>query len=269
MMTDKRFSGFLETPPLWTRVQFGIPQFELPELDLSTFVPQAIPERLRLGHQMEYVFHQLLSHSGHYDILLHNLPVRKGKQTLGEIDFIIRSKTTEQLVHIELTYKFYIIDTNISEPIHQLMGPNKRDMFFTKMEKIKNVQFQLLHSKEGRETLLQNHINSTEITHETCYKAQLFMPYGDTSVHIRPLNKHCVTGYWLRFNSFNTSEFKAHTYYIPYKTEWVVAPHGNVQWTNHFETCMEINLRLVKENAPMVWLRKSETEFEKFFVVWW
>jgi len=267
--------GFLKTPPLWNNKQFGIQQFEFPSFTLNNFEASPISYKMRLGHQMEAVFKQLIIHSSKYELLLHNLPIREGKTTMGEIDFILkptcptgREIETSKLVHVELTYKFYIIDMAISEPIHRLIGPNRRDMFFTKMEKIKHRQFPLLHSLEGAEALLQNGIDNNNIEHQCCFKAQLFIPFGHTSVHIRPLNKDCVSGFWIRFDDFNTLEFKSHQYYIPYKSEWVVRPNKDVKWQSHYEILMDINLRMLKENSPLVWIRKSETEIEKVFIVW-
>lgn len=265
----KQFVGFLKTPPLWNNIQFGLRQFEFPDSDLTGFTPTGIPQKLRLGHQMEHVFKQLVDASSQYTVLIHNLPIKANKRTVGEIDFILKDKKTEKVLHVELTYKFYIIDTHISEPVYQLMGPNKRDMFFTKMEKIKTRQFPLLHTVEGMEALNQNGIDPESIEHQCCFKAQLFIPYGKPLVHIRPLNKACVDGYWIRFDDFKTQEFRGYSYYIPYKLEWVVLPHNDVPWQSHFEISMEINLRMIKENAPMVWIKKSDEEFEKFFVVWW
>lgn len=266
---QKQITGFLNTPPIWVKAQFGIQQFDFPQVDLSDFSPTPIPQKIRLGHQMEHVCKQLLDHSKNYDVLLHNLPVREGKQTIGEIDFMLKETDSQQVIHVELTYKFYIIDSEISEPIHQLMGPNKRDMFFTKMEKIKNAQFGLLHSQAGSKALAEYNIDHTEIHHQACYKAQLFEPYGSEALHLRPLNSNCIVGYWLRMADLQTDTFKQHKFYIPFKSQWVIAPHAQVEWTSHYETLLEINLRLIKQNAPMVWMKKSETEFEKFFVVWW
>ncbi len=266
---QKQIIGFLNTPPIWVNKQFDIQQFDFPAIDLRQFKAKPILKKIRLGHQMEYVFNQLIDYSETYKVLLHNLPIRQGKQTLGEIDFILKDLATDKLVHVELTYKFYIINPKITVPIRRLIGPNKRDMFFAKMEKIKNQQFQLLHSKEGSKALLDNEINHNKVNHQACYKAQLFVPFGHVGVNIYPLNIDCICGYWLRFDNFNTTPFKAHQFYIPIKSEWVIAPHDNVQWHNHFEIQMEINLRVLKENAPMVWMKKSDTEFEKFFVVWW
>ena len=264
---QQQITGFLNTPPIWLNTQFSIQQFDFPKVDINNFNPQPIPQKIRLGHQMEYICKQLLDYSDTYDVLLHNLPIREGKQTLGEIDFILKEKATQQLVHVELTYKFYIINPEISEPIHQLMGPNKRDMFFTKMEKIKNAQFSLLHTSAGKTALAENNIDSTKIQHQACYKAQLFEPFGSKPIHLRPLNPNCIVGYWLRITELQTDSFKNYQFYIPFKTQWVITPHIEVKWTSHYETLLEINLRLIKQNAPMVWMKKSDTEFEKFFVV--
>ena len=268
-MARNQFIGFLNTEPLWVNEQFGVRQFEFPEVDVNRFVSKPIPDRLRLGHRMEHVFKQLIAASSLYEIIIYNLTVKKNKRTIGEIDFILRSLPTGQLLHVELTYKFYIIDTVISEPVHQLIGPNRRDMFFTKMEKIKQAQFPLVHSSEGKEALQMNGIDDELVEQQCCFKGQLFVPYDTPKVHIRPLNKGCISGFWIKFDAFNTDTFRQHTYYIPYKQEWVTAPHHHVDWQSHFKILMELNLRMIKENAPMVWMRKSNTEFEKFFVVWW
>lgn len=268
-MVKQQCIGFLNTPPLWQNEQFGIQQFKFPEIDLKAFQPKAIPSKLRLGHQMEYVFKQLIEYSSDYEVLLHNLPIKSGKQTIGEIDFILKEIQTEELIHVELTYKFYVINPEISESIHQLVGPNRRDMFFAKMEKIKNQQFQLLHSKDGVKALTDKKIDILKITHKTCFKAQLFEPYGSKSINIGPLNTNCITGYWLRFDDFNSGKFKKQQFYIPNKSQWVIEPHSNVEWTSHFESLIEVNLRMLQENAFMVWMKKSEMEFEKFFVLWW
>jgi hypothetical protein len=250
-------------------VQFGVPQFQFPEVMTDGFEPTPIPENLRLGHQMEYVCKQLLYASKEYEVLVHNMPIRKEKQTIGEIDFILKETATLQLIHVELTYKFYLIDTEIENPIHQLIGPNRSDAFYKKLDKIKNNQFSLIHTEIGHSVLLEKGIDTTNIKQQVCYKAQLFQPYKNATLHISPINSHCIMGYWLRMAEFNSPEFMEHKFHIPTKSQWVLDPLAAVDWLTHEEVTIAITERLKNNSAPMVWMTKSDTEFEKFFVVWW
>ncbi|TDT45162.1 hypothetical protein CLV90_2246 [Maribacter spongiicola] len=265
----KQFKGFLCTPPIWKYKQFGIQQFKFPIIELTDLSPILIPENLRLGHQMEYVCKQLLDASDEYEVLLHNMPIRDGKQTIGEIDFILKEATTQQLIHVELTYKFYLIDTAIENPIHQLVGPNRSDAFYKKLEKIKNKQFLLLHTDVGRSALLTEGIDTTNIKQQVCYKAQLFHPYKTASLDISPINSRCNVGYWLPMEKFNSPEFIECKFYIPTKSEWVFNPFEEVAWVSHDAVIEIIEERLENKSSPMIWMKKGDSEFEKFFIVWW
>lgn len=269
IMDKEMCFGFYSTSPLWMNTQFGIQQFEFPQLQLQDFEPNSINERLRLGHQMESVFEQLISSSEDWEIIAKNVLVDRSKIRLGELDFIARNSETNQVYHIELAYKFYIVNPEISEPIHRLMGPNKRDIFFTKLDKLKEKQFPLLYAPELNDRLQELQVKPDAVKQQVCFKTQLFVPFEDTSVSIRPLNKNCVEGKWIRFNDFNTKAFKTCKYYIPFKREWVIAPSLNRKYMSHYNTLLEINLRMLKESAPMLWMKKSDGTVEKLFVVWW
>jgi len=268
-MIAQQCIGFYNTPPLWTGKQFDIQQFEFPQINMKSFQAKPIPNNIRLGHQIEYVFRQLLDHSEAYDILVYNLPIRQSKLTLGEIDFILMDIIRHKLIHIELTYKFYIIDPKISNPIHSLIGPNRRDSFFDKMEKIKHVQFPLLHTDEGARTLAADNLDSSAIEHQCCFKGQLFQPYGSRAVDLGALNTDCLAGYWVGIEDFDKSEFTKAQYYIPTKSEWIIEPNEQVTWKSHTEVLGDIILLLRKERAPMLWMKKSTGTFEKVFILWW
>lgn len=227
-----------------------------------------LPGNLRLGHQMEYVFTHLVNASNNYNVVLSNILVEEGKTRIGELDFILKERKTSQNIHVELAYKFYIINPEISEPIYRLMGPNRRDMFYTKLDKLKEKQFPLLHHDSLSPYWETHNINPTEIQQRCCFKAQLFEPF-EQHTSIRPLNPDCISGNWIRFDDFNSTAFNSAQYYLPRKQEWVIAPHTNTPWMTHFETLMEVNLRMVKENAPMLWMKRPSGEILKLFVVWW
>lgn len=268
-MSQGQIQGFSETPPLWKDKQFGLKQFQFPAFDIEKCGVLEIPDGLRLGHQMEYVFEHLVVQSGRYEVVLRNLPVLEGKTTVGEIDFILKNLEREEVVHVELTYKFYVIDPSISEPIHRLLGPNRRDMFFAKLDKIKTAQLPLVHRPEIKERLSDLKLDLDTLSQQVCFKAQLFVPFETPNIGIRPLNKKCIVGYWLRLEVLEQAAFAAFQYYIPFKKEWVIPPKENVGWISHFEMLMEVNVRLLKKNAPMLWIRRSDGDYDKCFVVWW
>ena len=268
-MEHKLHNAFYHTPPLWTHTQFGIPQFEFPELDITRIVGAPVPGRLRLGHQMEFVFAQLMDAATTWNLLAKNLLADVNKIRIGELDFLLQHTKTKEVFHVELAYKFYIINPEISEPIHRLMGPNKRDMFFTKLDKLKAKQFPLLFHRSLEDQLKSLQINPWKVSQQACFKAQLFTPFEEQPSSIRPLNVHCIVGNWVHFDTFNGEPFQENQYYIPYKIEWALPPILERPYVSHFETLMEVNLRMIKENAPMLWVKKPSGTLTKLFVVWW
>lgn len=269
-MSRELINGFLNTPPLWTKEQFGIVQFEMENVFIDIPNTLEIPRNLRLGYQMEYVFSTLITHHPNFELLAKNLLIDEGNRRIGELDFILRNKVTHQVFHIELAYKFYLIDPTISQPIYRLIGPNRRDMFYTKLDKVKEKQFPLLYHTVLKPIWENLKIKLEEVTQMVCFKAQLFSPFSDNGVSIRPLNKKCLAGYWVGMAEFqNNALFKACTYYIPLKIEWVVAPQQTKNYSSHFEAIMEVNLRHLNKNAPMLWMKKPDETLVKLFVVWW
>ncbi|AWH75414.1 hypothetical protein DCS32_14955 [Dokdonia sp. Dokd-P16] len=266
----KHINGFLATPPLWTQTAFGLSQFEMPSINLSTFIAQPIPSKLRLGHQIEFIFKQLLDHTERYTVLAHNIQILRGKNTIGELDFIVEDRFREsKKIHIELTYKFYILDDTIKEPIHRLIGPNRKDSFFTKMEKTRDKQLPLIFTPEGRSTLSTININPDELEQQTYFLAQLFKPYGKLSTIIEPLNEQCIVGYWIRMEDFNNCDFKRYSFYIALKNEWLHEPHLDRDYIDHKNVLKLIVDKHIDKRAPLLWVKKENNMLEKCFVVWW
>ena len=268
-MILQQVQGFLDTPSLWQNSLFEVEQFIFPEITLEGFVPKAIPQNIRLGHQVEYIFYQLIEHSQKFNIILFNQQIKASTRTIGEIDFILENKTNQELIHVELTYKFYLINPKFSDPVHQLIGPNQKDSFYAKLQKIKNKQFKLLQTKEAIKLLKESAIYANEITSKVCFKAQLFVPYTQKELIIFPFNKRSIQGFWLRIAILNSIEFKTNKFYLPTKQEWILTPYEKFPWKSLTDILKEIAQHHGNQNTPMVWMRKSEFDYEKFFVVWW
>lgn len=262
------YRAFQNTPPLWKNSYEGMQQFNFPKLDLDGFVPSDIPIRLRLGHQLEFIFHQLLLRSNSYKVLAYNLPIRKNKITIGEVDFILQNDGIG-LIHLELTYKFYIVTGNGDFPMdQQLIGPNHRDTFTNKKDRLRLHQLPLPTSKEGIGTLNENGIDSFKLTPQVCFKSQLFLPYHNQIIDVGPFNSECISGTWATISDFGSEKFQSYQYYIPSKLEWLLTPHNNVVWSSYKTALDKILVNLENKLAPLLWVKKDSLNIEKIFILW-
>ncbi len=268
-LTSKFLEAFITTAPLWIERQFEIKQFVFPEIDPKAVLEINIPEKLRLGHKMEHLFKNCLKGQVYYELLAHNIPIKRDNRTIGEMDFLLRDNRDNQILHLELTYKFYLIDPTLGEPVYQLIGPNRNDTFFSKLEKLKNTQFKIPFTAEGKEQLSKLDIGTENIKQEACFKAQLFTPYKRSKISINPLNTNCFAGFWISLDTFTSSDFLGYEYYLPSKDEWILMPCNTVSWMSYNEVLIELNTLLSNKRSPLVWMKKTVSVFEKLFVVWW
>lgn len=264
-----KFVSFLQTTPLWYGNYDGLEQFDFPHIDLEGFQCSPIPNNLRLGHQMEHVFLQLLESSSRFRVRAYNIPISRDKISLGEIDFILDDLELDRILHVELTYKFYVLDPRFPNLIDQFVGPNKKDTFYAKKEKIKHRQIPLLHSKEGSKVLRDLDIDSKELLHKVCFKAQIFIPLGMDIANLFPFNSQCIAGFWMGMEEFLTYKKTNSQFYIPYKKEWPQRPTPELNWRAYQDVELEMESHLANNNSPMIWMKMSNNEMLKIFVVWW
>ena len=263
------FKSFFETPPLWSGQFDGLWQFVFPDIDFTSLKTKRIPPNLRLGHKIEHIFLQLIQHSEQFKLIGHNIPIRRNKISLGEIDFIIQNTKNQEYTHIELTYKFYLLRKEKSAVEYNLIGPNKKDSFYLKKEKIKNRQIPLLKTPEAIEALKAHGIALNEISHRVCFKSQIFIPFSDHSVVLAPFSTQCIVGKYLSYKEFGSTPFTSSHFYMPSKQEWLLAPHDQVPWLNFNQVLQEMAHRRSNNISTMLWVRNHKAEIEKLFLVWW
>lgn len=268
-LTPKLLKAFIETPPLWLDEQFDVQQFVFPEIDYRKVPNSKVPARMRLGHKMEHILKNCLKGQSVYELIAHNTAVKRDNRTIGEIDFLLKDSRDRGILHLELTYKFYLIDTAFSEPKYQLLGPNRKDKFHAKLEKLKNMQFRIPFAEEGKAQLAMQDVATENLRQEVCFKAQLFAPYSEPNVCIKPFNSHCVVGFWLPYKAFITPKFQSYEYYLPVKDEWIISPYDTSSWMSYFKLLPELKTLMFNKRSPMVWVKKKESVFEKFFITWW
>ncbi len=102
------------------------------------------PSPYRLGFHFEGLIHFWLEDGYRlglhpYEVLAHNVQLYQGKQTTGELDFILRDTETDAVEHWEVAIKFYL-----GSPPYQLknwVGMNRKDNFARKMQHMQDQQF--------------------------------------------------------------------------------------------------------------------------------
>ena len=95
----------------------------------------------RLGLRFEYLIWFWLQDSAYHDyqLLAHSLQVIEGKQTLGELDFLVYNQTTQQLEHWEVALKYYLGEADLSLPYWY--GLNREDTLYKKLHHFSHQQF--------------------------------------------------------------------------------------------------------------------------------
>jgi len=263
---DKSFEGFLQSNLLWSENEFGLDQFLLRygALDYSRIRP--IPKKLRLGHQVEHIFLELLKVSNFYKVIAHSIQLIVYKQTLGELDFIVKELDTDQLVHIELAYKFYLLDPTMDGPIEGLVGPNRGDAFTYKLDKTLNKQLPLLYSDAARDRLK---IDVDNVIQKVAFYGQIFIPFDMATPDLGVLNSNCIKGYYMNLERFVNCDFESFKFHFPTKSDWIHIPYQNVKWMNFEAAILLINERHSKYRSPMIWVDKGNGIMDKMFVTHW
>lgn len=215
---------------------------------------------------VEQVIFQAIENDTHSTIIAKNLQIIENSITIGEIDCIYQNEN--ELVHLEVVYKFYLFDPSISDnQLECWIGPNRKDSLIEKLNKLRDKQFPLLHHKKTKEELAQLNLATEEINQKVCFKAQLYLPVNFTVDSIKTLNKDCVAGFYYRFNHIDA--LKDCKFYIPTKIEWVSILSSNISWIN-FDTFKQQTKTLIKEKrSPLCFVKDKKGNLSKFFVVWW
>ncbi|MGB1018487.1 MAG: DUF1853 family protein [Chitinophagales bacterium] len=241
---------------------FELENIFIENIDLSKV---EIANNLRLGNRLELFFEFLINQANKNKILAKNIQIVDDKITIGELDFIIEDLHSKTIKHIEIATKFYLYDENLKEWI----GPNRNDSLLAKCKKLKEKQFPLLFHQRTYEVLDEKNISLENIEQSIHYKAQLFIPF---TINKNTFDKNIITniaGTYLNKSQFLELADKAYKYFIPEKQDWLVEPKNGEVWFSFEIVLQSILLHFKDCKNPLVWIKKSDTEFEKCFVVDW
>ncbi|WP_313111204.1 DUF1853 family protein [Aequorivita sediminis] len=266
-------NSFLKAPVLKINsAQYPFSNFDFLEEKISDGEFR-FPTNLVLGMQAEACFETILRMSKKHELLLANLQINASntinnqKETLGELDYIVKNLITKEVSHIELACKFYLYDENNGTAEEKKwIGPNRKDTLYDKLEKVKLKQFPLLHSPETIKKLRDRNIEFPT-SQKLCIKAFLFLPKEISSDSFPGNYSNCLVGHWIKHGDFN-KEDKTAKYAIPIKKEWLLPIEIIEEWYCHSEIEKLINEQIQNKKSPLIYKKTPHTT-ERFFVVWW
>jgi len=273
MNTSARIHSILNACRLDEAVT-GMSSFKLSELKLEKGLEFSLPTNLRLGHLAEKIVSELIARSSTYNVLYENIQLVEDKTTIGEIDFILESTlakkpSIKQIIHVELAYKFYLYDPNLSsEPLNNWIGPNRNDSLKEKLDKLKQKQLPLFYHNCAKERF--SDIVIEEASQAVCLLVSLYIPYK-LEVNSIPNYKHAVKGFYLNLETFYQLDNPGRLYHLPTKNEWGIKPSENQVWEKVEMVESRIRKSVEEKQAPLCWVKDegSPLIYSEIFIVWW
>src|SRR5690606_30252079 len=125
----------------------------------------------RLGMYVEQVMFQALQNDPSIEIIDKNVQIIEDNITIGEIDCLFKEKGV--YTHLEIVYKFYLLDLAISnDELECWIGPNRKDSLIEKLNKLRDKQFPLLYHQRTRNALNQHNLVPDQFNQKVSFKAQ-------------------------------------------------------------------------------------------------
>lgn len=267
MSINQRIKSILNAQNIGVSLD-GVNDFCISDLKNADLKEIDYPENLRLGKQVEKIVSALINSSSNYKIVKENIQIIDGKITIGELDFIAKHVESEIVFHLELVYKFYLYDPNNSEiELEKWIGPNRKDSFIEKYNKLKTKQFPLLYKKQTKSYLTE--LNIDELEQKLCFLASLFVPHYLYGKHFLLVNQKAIVGYWLSLNDFINVENERYKFYLPNKHEWGMIPKSNENWQSFSNIIDHIKECHTRYFSPLCWVKREDNIYEQCFIVWW
>lgn len=269
-----QYQGVLESNQLMINIEScKLANFKIVEID-PIYIPDEIPDNIRLGRRVELLFQYYLEHTQRYDVIISNLQINNDKRTIGELDYILFDQKSQQTIHLELAYKFYCYDPSFSNiELERWIGPNRKDSFVEKRDKLLNKQFPLVFKEETISIL--SDIGMDRIDGQSlCFFAQLYVPLNSYELNdfgkYEEVNPNCIVGFWINFLKFKVlKDFSQYYYHIPPKKDWLVDPRNNTEWLSFQDIIGGLTPSYNSKRSTMLWIKKDTMRFDKCFIVWW
>ncbi|MBC2606734.1 DUF1853 family protein [Pelagicoccus albus] len=242
---------------------------ELPEakiLELGTFDergPVLLDFRQKLGHLYEDAFWALMQSSRRYEPMERNIQIFGPEgATLGELDFLLKDCESGRWVHVEFAVKFYLAWRG-HDGCCRFIGPDPRDSWESKLERMKERQLRLGLSEVGASFLSETYgVDALEVRQRV---------YGIIFHHISDVNSEAPErvssnyskGRWLYRSQLTEFLPKPENVWVIPKCLWPCSITPGL--LKHLEQYPAVKLReSAKDHAIMIW---DDARSEKVFLL--
>lgn len=260
-MLSHQFKAFICSEPILKNNFFGVDHFEL--TDYHPVLKE--PKSKLFGKRIEELFCQNILAANFYDVILNGKQIDSNGRTIGELDFLLKDKINNKVIHVELAYKFYLFDPELDKnELNCWVGPNKNDFLHLKRDKILKKQLPLLSHSETKKILKRKGISIDKIEQRVCFIGKLYTPLG-SSFEFKKINSKCIDGFWISSDNFNENKkFKNYKYYIPNKLNWHVTIKTDVSWMDFNELKFVLKQYHLAKKSPMLWVNAGNSFFKLF-----
>ncbi len=212
--------------------------------ELILFLQQVKSTRLGLRFETLLWFWLQDKENQYFELLGHSIQHHRNGKTLGEMDFLLRNKNTNQIEHWEVCLKYYLAAADLQ--LATWIGLNPEDTFAHKLNHLVQHQFQFEHA-----------LDHTIDTRYTVIKGQLYLPQTHQN---RPswLNSARRLGTWQAHIPTQKQKWRYLT-----RPEWlcpnkITTNHQPIKWWNtglyHAEQNSEF-LMLRLPPSPLVYTK--------------
>lgn len=222
-----------------------------------------------LGKRAETFFSYYLKCISRYKELAYSLQVIDDKTTIGEFDFLCWDEHHQEINHIELINKIYLYDDTLhDDPDYCWIGPNRRDRFIDKIEKLKSKQFPLLYHPKAETVFDLLEIDPWKVIQRVCFKAILFLP-ENCNTRFFTTNLEAVAGYFYTLEEFLNKRWTYQKFYIPKKIDWFIDESRHTRWMSYTKILYHLEQFMAQHQSVMLFRKDEKNHMHKLFVVWW
>ena len=172
----------------------------------------------RLGRYFENLLHFYFLFHPNIKVLEMGRQIFDGKRTIGEMDFVLKNKSTKEIVHIETALKYFAKEKYKSD-FYSFICPSGERTFGDKLDKTFNKQLKITELPQTKAYLGKANLLPLKSYHYI--KGTLFYHPSELKDFTHPnLNCQHKKGWWILENEVDTlsdlSKFK-----ITHKLKWL------------------------------------------------